>query len=125
MGKENLDILTEKYIFFPDFHPLRFSCFVAQEDGIFLFLITDSQNTCPPPLLCTSPPHTGFSCFCLLLFTPLELLYTYPQITKSIPLLTETGTKHSKQHNEFFICFVIDKEKLKGDRQRQHMRKKQ
>lgn len=31
MGKENLDILTEKYIFFPDFHPLRFSCFVAQE----------------------------------------------------------------------------------------------
>lgn len=71
------------------------------------------------------PPTYRFLTFLSAIVHINELPHIYPHITKSIPLLTETGTEHSKQQNEVFICFVIDKEKLKGDRQRQYMRKKQ
>lgn len=38
---------------------------------------------------------------------------------KSIPLLTESGTKRDKHLTVVFICFVIYKKKLKGEQQTQ------
>lgn len=115
------DILSEKYrgFFFWVSHFLRFSCFVAQRRW-HLPISSYWQSPVPPHLLSPSPHQhvSRISFFHCLLIPELQNLCL-------CSLKQEPKTVFTTQHYEVFLSYVMGKEKLKQDWQRQHTSKRQ